>query len=456
MPRDLLSVLHLIKQHNIEFLDLKTIDLPGRLHHVTLPLHDGTLERLMEEGVGFDGSSYGFAKVERSDMIQRPDLSTVQIDLFRERPTLTCFTNIFLTDATRSRFSQDVRWVAQRAENLLAHYGIADASHWGPEFEFYIFSNVRFDTRTSASFYEIEHAEEFFQNAYHACNPFDLYDDFRDECTVLLQKAGIPVKYHHHEVGERGQQEIELFFQPLLRTADSIVMTKYILFSHAVEKNLHITFMPKPMYNQAGSGLHVHQFLTKNGANIFYAPDMYAHFNETGLYYIGGLLKHAPALAAFTNPSTNSYKRLVPGFEAPVAITYAQANRSSSIRIPSYIHNHEETRLEYRPPDATANPYLMLAAMLMAGIDGIVNKIDPRAEGFGPSDANDFDKSHLHYLPRNLEEALDALEKDNEFLQRDGVVPESLLQQWIQSKRDEVHSIATMPHPFEYKLYFHR
>ena len=456
MSADLERVLELIKEHDIEFLDLKTLDLVGRLHHITLPLREGTLQSVMEQGVGFDGSSFGFAKVENSDMVQKPDLATAQIDLFRDRPTLTCFTNVYLTDADRSRFPQDVRWVAQKAEDLLKDLDIADLTHWGPELEYYIFSNVEYDTRTSASYYNVEHAEEFFQNAYHACSPFDLYDDFRDESCKLLEHAGIPVKYHHHEVGERGQQEIELLFEPLLKTADSIMLAKYILFSQAAANDLFITFMPKPMYQQAGSGLHVHQFLTKNGRNIFHEKGAYANFSELGLYYIGGLLKHAPALAAFTNPSTNSYKRLVPGFEAPVALTFSQANRSSCVRIPRYVFDPAETRMEYRPSDATANPYLMLAAMLMAGIDGIVNKIDPRKEGFGPFDTNVFDKTDVHFLPRNLAEALDALERDNAWLQRDGVFPESLIRQWVKTKREEVHSISTMPHPFEYKMYFHR
>ncbi len=456
MSAEMDRIQELIKEHHIEFIDLKTIDLVGRLHHITLPLRAGTLDCLMEQGVGFDGSSFGFAKVESSDMVQKPDLCTAQVDLFRDCPTLTCFTNVFLTDAERSPFPQDVRWVARHAEELLVKLGIADGTHWGPELEYYIFSKVEFDTRTSASYYKVDHAEEFFQNAYHACSPFDLYDDFRDESCQLLDKAGIPVKYHHHEVGERGQQEIEMLFQPLLQTADSVALAKYILFSQAAEKGLEVTFMPKPMYQQAGSGLHVHQFLTKNGENIFHKEDAYANFSETGLHYIGGLLKHAAALVAFTNPSTNSFKRLVPGFEAPVSLTFSQANRSSCIRIPRYVYDKHETRLEFRPPDATANPHLMLAAMLMAGIDGIINKIDPREEGYGPFDENLFDKKSLQFLPRDLAEALDALEGDNEWLKRDGVFPDSLIQQWIKTKREEVHAIATMPHPFEYKMYFHR
>ncbi len=261
--------------------------------------------------------------------------------------------------------------------------------------------------------------KNFIKKRYHSANPFDEYDDFRDEASKLLKDQGINVKYHRHEVGERGQQEIETYFSDLLTTADNIVSTKYILFNFARQKNLHITFMPKPMYHQAGNGLHLHFFLTKKGKNVFYKKGEYGNISELGRYFIGGILKHGPALTAFTNPSTNSYKRLVPGFEAPVALTYGQGNRASAIRIPKYVSNPKETRFEYRPPDATANPYLCLSSILLAGIDGLVNKIDPVKEGYGPYDKNflnDDRTGTIHFLPRNLAEALDALEADNAFL----------------------------------------
>ncbi len=265
------------------------------------------------------------------------------------------------------------------------------------------------------------------------------------------------MKYHHHETGERGQQEIETHFADLLTTADSIVTTKYALFNFARQRDLFITFMPKPMYHQAGNGLHLHLFLTKNGKNVFYKKGEYGNVNELGRSFIGGLLKHGPALSAFTNPSTNSYKRLVPGFEAPVALTYGMGNRASAIRIPKYVTNPNETRFEYRPPDATANPYLCLSAILLAGIDGVLQKIDPAKEGFGPFDKNIHDDSaheHIQFLPRNLEEALDALAVDQEFLKRGGVFSQELLTQWVRIKEQEIKSIGTMPHPFEYKMYF--
>lgn len=454
---NLKSVNDFIKKNKIEVIDLKCIDLTGRLHHISLPVYDGIISDLLKEGVGFDGSSYGFRKVENSDMILIPDLKTSVIDPFREASTLSFYANVFLTDDARTPFSHDGRCIAKRAGEALKKYTGADTSLWGPEFEFYIFSKVKYDTRTSASYYEIEHAEEFFKNGYHAANPFDVYDDFRDKACKLLKDFGIKVKYHHHETGERGQQEIETYFSDLLATGDNVITVKYALFNLARQNDLFITFMPKPMYHQAGSGMHLHLFLTKNGKNAFYKKGEYGNVNELGKYFIGGLLKHGQALSLFTNPSTNSYKRLVPGFEAPVALTYSKGNRSSAIRIPAYVSNPEMTRIEYRPPDATANPYLCLSAILLAGIDGITNKIDPVKESFGPYDKNITDysmKDKIHYLPRNLEESIDALELDNEFLKRDNVISEEVLDQWVQIKKEEINSINTMPHPFEYKMYF--
>ena len=411
----------------------------------------------MQNGVGFDGSSYGFSKVENSDMILIPDLSTANVDPFRESPTLSFYANIFLTDDKRTPFSEDGRHLAFRAEHLLKKYTNADLSRWGPEFEFYIFSRVKYDTRTSASYYEVEHAEEFYKNGYHAANPFDVYDDFRDKASKLLKQFGINVKYHHHETGERGQQEIETYFENLLTTADNIITVKYALFNLAQQNNLYLTFMPKPMFHQAGSGMHLHVFLTKNGKNVFYQKGEYGNIGKTGRYFIGGLLKHGQSLSSFTNPSTNSYKRLVPGFEAPVALTYSKGNRSSAIRIPAYVTDPELTRIEYRPPDSTANPYLCLSAILLAGIDGIVNKIDPLKEHYGPHEKNIIDysmKDSIHYIPRNLEESLDSLYSDNEYLKRDNIFTNELIAHWEDIKQQEINSINTMPHPFEYKMYF--
>ncbi len=451
------SIKNLIKKNNIEVIDLKCIDLVGRLHHISLPVNNDVIKKIVAEGVGFDGSSYGFRKVENSDMILVPDLDTAVIDPFRDAPTLSFYTHILLTDKNRTPFSQDARLLAKKAESLLKEVSGADKSWWGPEFEFYIFSDVEYDTRTASSYYHVKHDEEFYKRAYHAANPFDIYDDFRDEACRYFKHFGIDVKYHHHEVGERGQQEIETYFSDLLSTGDNIVTAKYILFNLARLKDLFVTFMPKPMYQQAGNGMHLHFYLTKNGKNAFYKKGEYGNINELGRFFIGGLLKHGPALSAFTNPSTNSYKRLVPGFEAPVAMTYGQGNRASAIRIPKYISNPDETRFEYRPPDATANPYLCITAILLAGIDGVVNKIDPVKEGFGPFDKNILDESmreHIKFLPRNLAEALDALEIDHEFLRRGNIFTDELIEQWVRIKEEEIKSIGTMPHPFEYKMYF--
>lgn len=446
----------MIKSNKIEMIDLKALDLTGRLHHITLPYNKNIITKLVKEGVGFDGSSYGFKKVENSDMILIPDLDTAVVDPFRETPTLSFYSHIVLTDDKRTPFSQDGRFLSKKVKNLLKKYTGADTSWWGPEFEFYIFSNVEYDTRTSASFYKVEHAEEFFKRAYHAANPFDIYDDFRDTASKYFKLYGIDVKYHHHEVGERGQQEIETYFSNLLQTADNIISAKYILFNLAREKDLYITFMPKPMYNQAGNGLHLHVYLTKRGKNVFYKKGEYGNINEMGRYFIGGLLKHGPALSAFTNPSTNSYKRLVPGFEAPVALTYGTGNRASAIRIPKYVSNPDETRIEYRPPDATVNPYFALNAILLAGIDGIRNQIDPVKEGFGPADKifDSNEDSSIRFLPRNLSEAIEALEEDYEFLKLEDSFSDELLEQWINVKKGDIRSIQTMPHPFEYKMYF--
>ena len=446
----------LIEQHDIEFIDLKVSDMSGRMHHLTLPYTEGILENLLKDGVGFDGSSYGYKKVENSDMIMKPDLSTAMVDPFRTAPTLSFFTRVYNTDDINTPYQFDLRNMAENAELLLKKYRIAETSMWGPEFEFYILSKVSFKSETTHSFFQIESEEKYNANGYHIANPLDVYDDFRDEATRLLMKAGISVKYHHHEVGNMGQQEIETNFDRLLPTADKIILSKYILHNLAREKDLHLTFMPKPLYGQAGSGLHLHHYLLDGGTkNVFYHKDAYANLSETAMYYIGGILKHAPALCAFTNPTTNSYKRLVPGVEAPTAINFGQANRASCVRIPRYIKDPEKTRFEYRPPDATANPYLALSAIMMAGLDGIINKIDPVKEGYGPYEADLFDPNiEMKYLPFSIHTALKALENDHAFLLRDNIFSQSLIAHWIEVKNNEFHQISNWPSPIEYSLYF--
>ncbi len=456
MNRVKVDIEKLSEGKKIEFIDLKVCDLNGRLHHLSLPFSEQILETLLSDGVGFDGSSYGFKRVENSDMIMKPDLETCMIDPFREAVTLSCFTKVFNTDAQNTPYRYDLRNMAQKSEGLLEKYGIAKRSMWGPEFEFYILKDVHYKATAHDAFIQIGCDENFRQNGYHIANPLDLYDDFRDEATRFLLKAGIPVKYHHHEVGNCGQQEIETFFNPILPSADNIILTKYILHNLAAQKELRLTFMPKPIYKQAGSGLHVHHYLVdEKDANVFYQKGGYANLNQTALYYIGGVLKHASALCAFTNPTTNSYKRLVPGVEAPTAINFGQANRASCVRIPRYVKNPQQTRFEYRPPDAMANPYLALTAIVMAGIDGVINKIDPIKEGFGPYEADDFDpKIEMRYLPFSLNAALEALQNDYRFLLRDGVFDIELIEHWIKIKSDEFNQVSNWPNPVEYDMYF--
>lgn len=455
MPKFPFEIKNFQQDKPIEFIDLKVTDLNGRLHHLTLPYSEEILDNLVKNGVGFDGSSYGFQKVENSDMIMKPDLSTALMDPFRQAGTISFFTRVFNTDAESTPYQFDLRNMAERAEGLLKKYKIADHSMWGPEFEFYILSDVQFKSSAEHSFFKIESEEGFGGNGYHIANPLDVYDDFRDEATRCLINSGISVKYHHHEVGNLGQQEIETNFDKMLPTADKIILAKYILHNMAREKDLFITFMPKPLYQQAGSGLHVHHYLNHKKGNAFYEKGGYANLNQTALYYIGGVLKHAAALSAFTNPTTNSYKRLVPGVEAPTAINFGQANRASCVRIPRYVKEATKTRFEYRPPDATANPYLFLTAIMMAGLDGVINKIDPMKEGYGPYEASEFDPSiEMNYLPFSLVAALDALEKDHDFLLRDDVFDRSLVEHWIKLKSDEFNRISNWPSPAEYSFYF--
>ncbi len=443
------------KERGVEFVDFKVLDLVGRLHHITFPFDRFTPE-IMAEGIGFDGSSYGFLKVEESDMVLLPDYGTAQIDPFRTRPTLSMFADVRLVDAERTAFAQDGRRIVKAAEQALRDLGIADSTRWIPEYEFHIFDEAQYRSGVAEASYKVQSEEAFFQNAYHACNPHDRHDDFRDEVCALMQDLGIPVRYHHHEVGAQAQQEIEGWFADLPTTADHAVLTKYILFNAAERYGLKVTFMPKPLYDNAGSGWHLHQYLVDaDGQNIFDDPAGYAGLSKTALHYVGGILKHSPALCALTNPSTNSYKRLVPGFEAPTAITFGRSNRGAAIRIPSYVADPQHRRIEYRPPDFTCNPYLATSAVLMAGIDGIVNGIDPYAEGFHPEDApSSARRGEVAFLPRSLADALDALEQDHAFLLRNDVFPEVLIRRWLEIKRDEIQAINRRPHPYEFTMYF--
>jgi len=442
-------------ENNVEFIDLKVLDLTGRLHHISFPFDRFTLSS-MKEGIGFDGSSYGFLKVESSDMVIIPDLDTAYIDPFRAKPTLSMFTHIQHADDSRKPFAQDGRSIVRAAEQALRDNDVAHTSYWIPEYEFNIFEEADYESGVTSAGYHIESQERFFQNAYHACNPHDKYDWFRDEACALMKKFDIPVRYHHHEVGEKAQQEIEGWIADLPSMADQATLTKYILFNLAEQHGLKLTFMPKPIYEEAGNGWHLHQFLVnEEGKNIFDDSEGYASLSQTALYYIGGILKHSSALCAFTNPSTNSYKRLVPGYEAPTVVTFGRSNRGAAIRIPSYVLDPQERRVEYRPPDFTCNPYFAASAVLMAGLDGIINKIDPMSQGYAPEDApSAVAREEAKFLPRSLADALDALEEDNNFLTRNGVFPEALIRRWLEIKRAEISAIIKRPHPYEFSMYF--
>jgi glutamine synthetase len=471
---NLSEVIDYICDHEIQMIDLKYVNLYGGWHHITLPA-----ARLNEEaflrGIPFDGSSTpGFKTTEAGDMVLIPDPRTAYFDPFWEIPTLSLFCGIAEAD-TREPFARDPRSIADRAEAYLRDTGIATHSHWSPEFEFYIFDSVNYTNNDHQAIYSIDsisanwntHKPEDknishrlgHHGGYHAAPPMDTAYNLRSEMVSLLEHADIPVRYHHHEVGGPGQNEIEIMLDSMRRSADKAMWTKYIIKMVCHRHGKTATFMPKPLYGVAGSGMHFHQHLFKGNAPLFYEKGGYADLSETAMYYIGGLLKHGPALLALTNPSTNSYKRLVPGFEAPVRSFFSLGNRSAAIRIMKYATEPMEKRIEFRPPDATGNIYLSMSAQLMAGIDGIINKIDPREEGFGPYDVNVFslppeERDKIAELPTNLQDALIALEKDHDFLLKGDVFSEDMIQTWIKQKRKEEVELLRRPHPYEMEMYY--
>ncbi|HPH96700.1 MAG TPA: type I glutamate--ammonia ligase [Anaerolineaceae bacterium] len=466
MFKDFESALDFIETNQIRMVDLKFVGLTGRWHHVTLSAKEFK-PGLMTGGVGFDGSSVGLKSVKSGDMALIPDLSTAIIDPFWDTPTLSFICNTVEAD-TKKLFHRDPREILRRSEAFMRACGIADESRWGPEFEFYVFSNVNYENHTQSAYYQIDAVEGFWNSAapvipqhggYHAIPPRDQTFQLRTRMVTLLEEAGIPVKYHHHEVGSPGQCEIETPILGMMEAADASMLIKYIVKMAAHQEGQVATFMPKPLFGEAGSGMHFHQQLFKNGINAFYDAQGPNLLSKTALYYIGGLLTHAPAVLAFTNPSTNSYCRLVPGYEAPVNCFFSSGNRSAAIRIPKYATQPEKVRFEFRPPDATCNPYLAMSAMLMAGLDGIRNQIDPTAAGFGPIDENIFAwsperRATIKALPTSLSEALAALNKDHDFLLAGEVFDEETIQDWIKAKAAEEHALRTRPHPYEFELYF--
>lgn len=463
-----------IEEKNIRMVDFMMVDLNGRWRHLTIPA-DRFTEDTLKSGIGFDGSNYGFAPVEKSDMVFIPDLSSAYMDPFMEIPTLAMIGDVYVIgDEENYPFDQDPRNVSKHAEEYLKKSGIADEMRIGPEYEFHVFDHVSYSTAPNESGFRIdtEQAEwnkgndEFnlgykmaHKGGYHMAPPQDVLYDFRSRVAMLMENQGIKVKYHHHEVGGPGQLEIEVEFGGVTEMADKTMMTKYLIKNEAIAEGRTATFMPKPVYDEAGNGMHVHMHLFKDGKPLFYADEGYSHLSETAMFFMGGILRHIKALCAFTNPSTNSFKRLVPGYEAPVTIGFATANRSSVIRIPAYAKDPEKKRFEIRNPDGTCNPYYAFAAILMAGCDGIKNRIDPVAEGYGPYDFNlytlsDEEKKKIKSLPRTLDEALDELQKDHAFLTEGGVFPEKLIEIWLKNKREDTRKHTEMPTPMEFDMYY--
>lgn len=463
------------KNNDIEMIDFKMVDIDGRWKHLTMPVERFN-EETMEYGVGFDGSNYGYAPVEKSDMVFIPDISTATMDPFVTVPTLSMIGDVkVIANPDNKPFDQYPRNVVMSAVDYMKDSGVADEFIIAPEFEFHIFDHVTFENKPEGNFYKVDSPEAWWNTGvdnerntgyqiekdrgYHADYPLDVTYDIRSKMCNILNDWGVDVKYHHHEVGGPGQVEIEVELGDVLKMADATMITKYVVKNQARAEELTATFMPKPLYAEAGNGMHVHMLLRKGGKPVFYDKNGYSGLSKTAHYFIGGLLKHAAAVCAFTNPSTNSFKRLVPGFEAPVTVGYATANRSAVIRIPAYAKSPESKRFELRNPDGTCNPYFAYSAILMAGIDGIKNKIDPTVQGWGPYDFNLYnlseeEKAKIQALPRTLDEALDALENDHDFLTKGGVFPEPLIKQWIRIKRKESDEITRVPSAAEYQKYY--
>jgi len=463
------KVMEFVKEHNIQVLDLRFTDLPGLWHHVSYPINQLS-EDSFEEGFGMDGSSIrGWAAIHESDMLLIPDPAKYMLDPFTEVPTLVMVCDV-IDPVTKQRYDRDPRYIAKKAEMYLASTGIADTAYFGAEAEFFIFDNIRFDQNEHEGFYFID-AEEGrwnsgradnnlgyrprYKEGYFPVSPTDHYQDLRTEMVMTMQNCGMVVECHHHEVATGGQTEIDLKFDSLIKSADAMMLYKYIVKNVANQYGKTVTFMPKPLFQDNGSGMHTHQSLWKEGKPLF-AGDGYAGFSQLGLWYIGGLIKHGPALSAIIAPTTNSYKRLVPGFEAPVNLAYSRRNRSAACRIPMYSASPKAKRVEFRPPDPSCNPYLAFSAMLMAGLDGIENKIDPGQ----PLDKDIYDLgpeelAKVPSMPGSLESALDHLAKDYQFLLKGDVFTEEMLNTYIDYKREkEVNAMRLRPHPYEFQMYY--
>jgi len=463
------SVVELAKKTGAKMMDIKFVDTFGTWQHFSCPIRELT-EEIFSEGLGFDGSSIrGWKSIEASDMLAMPDPDTAFVDPFMIEPTLSLTCTIAET-GTMEPYIRDPRGIAQRAEKHLASTGIADSAVFGPEAEFFVFDNVQFDSKSNGTFYSVDSEEAIWntgrdempnlgykirhKEGYFPVAPLDQQQDIRTEMCLVMEQLGVRIERQHHEVATAGQAEIDYRFDTLVRSADAMMVYKYVVKNVARKHGKTACFMPKPLFGDNGSGMHTHQSLWKKGKPLF-AGNEYAGLSKMALYYAGGLLKHALALCAICNPTTNSYKRLVPGYEAPVNLAYSSRNRSAAIRIPTYSDNPKAKRLEYRPPDPAANPYLAFAALLMAGLDGIQNKIEPGE----PLDKNIYElpPEELKKVPNvagSLGEALDCLEKDHEFLLKGDVFTSDFLDMWISSKRKEHDALRLRPHPYEFFLYY--
>jgi glutamine synthetase len=463
------EVLEFAKKNGAKQLDLRFTDLPGLQQHVSYPITELS-EDSFEEGFGFDGSSIrGWAAINESDMLLLPDPTTALMDPFYQVPTLVLLCEI-IDPITRQHYDRDPRWIARKAETYLGTTGTGDTAFFGAEAEFFIFDNIRFDSNQHSGYYFIDADEgrwntgregvnlgyrPRYKEGYFPVPPLDHMQDIRAEMVEEMIKCGLHIECHHHEVATAGQCEIDQRFNTLIKSADNMMLYKYVVKNVARRHNKSVTFMPKPIFQDNGSGMHVHQSLWKGGKPTF-AGDGYAGLSQNALWYIGGLLKHARALAAIIAPTTNSYKRLVPGYEAPVNLAYSRRNRSAACRIPMYSASPKAKRVEFRPPDPSANPYLAFAAMLMAGLDGILNKIDPGQ----PLDKDIYDLSPeemkaVPSMPASLDEALGCLEEDHAFMLKGDVFSEELIETFIGYKRkNEADAVRLRPHPYEFSLYY--
>jgi len=465
------EVVRMAQDEGVEIVDFRFCDLPGLMQHFSSPAHELT-EDGFEDGYGFDGSSIrGFQEIQESDMLLMPDPNTAVVDPFRQHKTLNI--NCFVRDpVTGEPYSRDPRYVAKKAQDYLVSTGLADTAYFGPEAEFYIFDDVRFHQDQHSSSYAVDSVEGIWNSArdekpnlgfkprykegYFPVPPMDHLQDLRSEMILVMERLGIEIEIQHHEVGTAGQAEIDMRFDTLLRMADKLMLYKYVTKSVAWAHNLSVTFMPKPIFQDNGSGMHCHQSLWKSGEPLFFSETGYAGLSDMARWYIGGLLAHAKSILAFAAPTTNSYKRLVPGYEAPVNLVYSQRNRSAAVRIPLYSKSPKAKRLEFRCPDPSCNPYLAFSAMLMAGLDGVQNRIEPP----DPLDKDLYDLppeelAQVPQVPGSLEEALAALEADQEYLLAGGVFTPDLIETWVSFKRlREIDEVRLRPHPWEFYLYY--